>query len=221
MRDMKLRIIVDQDEVLAQFVNKVLKRWNGINGTNFVRSQVNMWRMEHVLGVDTMGRSAEGLIDEWLAEDKFFEDLEPMEDAVWGFNELRKMGHDVVVATSIPEVAVHSYTGKRRWMRKHFPDFSMKNFIAVSRKGLLKGNYLIDDGSHNITDWLEAGHIGAMIFDAPWNQDIENKKWSPITCQRVRSWTDIVNFFGELRVEQNRGWDRMMKSANFLIDHRG
>ena len=185
------------DEVLAQFVSKVLKRWNALSGRHYVREDVNCWRMEEVLGVDALGRSAEGLIDEWLAEDGFFEDLEPIEGAIAGFNYLRMAGHDVVIATSIPEVAVHSYTGKRRWLRKHFPDFSMKNMIAISRKNLLSGDVLIDDGAHNIVDWLNSGqrhYFKPIVYDAPWNQDL------PATeIYRVSSWDQIVDYFDQIK----------------------
>ena len=185
-----MRIICDMDEVLAQFVAKVLRRWNALSGKNFTREDITSWRMEEVLGVDALGRTAEGLIDEWLAEDGFFEDLEPVPGAIEGFNSLRAAGHDVVIATSVPEVAVHSYTGKRRWLRKHFPDFSMKNFIAISRKDLIEGDILIDDGAHNIEDWTYAGKEGAIVFDAPWNRDIR-----PDEAIRVSSWREIVKLF--------------------------
>jgi 5'(3')-deoxyribonucleotidase len=189
-----VKIIVDQDEVLAQFVDKVLRRWNAINGTNFTRDQVTCWRMEEILGVDTLGRSAEGLIDEWMCEPGFFEDLDPVPGAIDGFNALRKLGHDVVVATSIPEIAINAFDGKRRWMRKRFPDWSMKNFIACSRKGFLEAEHIIDDGDHNIKDWTAAGRQGAIIFDAPWNQDV-GIRLNNVFVERVKSWEEIVERF--------------------------
>lgn len=187
-----MRIIVDQDEVLAQFVQKVLRRWNAINGTTFTRQDIDAWRMENVLGVDKLGRSAEGLIDEWLAEPGFFEDLDPMPGAIEGFDELVKMGHDVIVVTSVPEVAVNSFTGKRRWMRRFFPDFSMKNFIACSRKSLITADMIIDDGPHNIYDWVGARKEGAILFDAPWNQHVGHRE-NNILVDRALDWHDVLD----------------------------
>jgi len=183
-----VKIIVDQDEVLAQFVQAILDRWNRENGTSWQRSQVDMWRMETVLGKTRDGRDAEGLIDQWMCEPGFFEDLEPMPDAIWGFNELRKE-HDVLVATSIPEVAVNAFDGKRRWMRKHFPDWSMKNFISCSRKGSLQGDVIIDDGAHNIEDWRRChGSEVALLLDAPWNQHVETSH----LVWRAYGWRQLV-----------------------------
>ncbi len=197
-----MKICVDQDEVLAQFVNCILHRWNERNGTSFSRDQVNVWRMETVLGIDRpTGRSAEGFIDEWMTEPGFFESLEPMPGAVEGFNALRAMGHDVIVATSVPEVAVNAFDGKRRWMRRHFPDWSMKNFVGCSRKGLLVSDFLIDDGDHNIKDRLESGQGGCIVYDAPWNRGI------PVGDRvlRFRGWDEIVQFFRAVQ-EVERVW---------------
>lgn len=187
-----MKIIVDQDEVLAQFVSKVLKRWNAVNGTKILRDDINVWRMEHVLGTDVMGRSAEGLIDEWMSEPGWFDSLEPMPEALWGFEQLRKMGHDVIVATSIPGVARNAYDGKRAWMKRFFPDWSMKNFIACSRKGLLSGDILIDDGSHNIKDWTDNWREGAIVFDAPWNKDIPGTM-NHCKVYRARGWRQVLS----------------------------
>ena len=193
-----MRIVVDQDEVLAQFVNKVLKRWNAINLTSYTREDVNCWRMEEILGVDRLGRSAEGLIDEWMREDGFFEKLDPMPGAINGFNALRQQGHDVLVATSIPEVAWNAFDGKRRWMRKHFPDWSMKNFIACSRKGTLAGSshLLIDDGAHNIKDWAPGFWNRAIVFDAAWNRDVEGDY-----VYRASNWVEVLEIVSKFNQE--------------------
>ena len=181
------------DEVMAQFVEKVLRRWNSLNMTNFVRDDVNCWRMEEVLGVDALGRSAEGLIDEWIGEDGFFEDLEPVLGAIDGFNALRR-NHDVVIATSIPGAAVHSFTGKRRWLKRHFPDFSLKNFVAISRKGLLDGDILIDDATHNIVDWIDSKRGKPLVFDAPWNRTLDFTPAFKEKFVRVHSWPEAIDY---------------------------
>ena len=185
-----MRIICDMDEVLAELNNKVLKRWNAVSGKNFTKQDITTWRMEHVLGVDNLGRSAEGLIDEWLAEPGFYEDLEPIPGAIEGFQELLDIGHDVVIATSIPEKYVNAFDSKRRWVRRHFPGYSMKNFVSISRKGSLEGDILIDDGGHNIIDWAKNGRKNAFLMVNPWNEYLgQTVHGMPIT--RVWDWGDI------------------------------
>lgn len=167
-----MRIICDMDEVLVDFMGKVLGRWNNINGTKFTREDITAWRMENILGRDITGRSADGLIDEWLAEPGFFEKMDPLPGAVEGFQKLIDLGHDVIICTSVPEIAENAYDGKRRWMRKYFPKWSMKNFIASSRKEIVEGDIIIDDGSHNLIPWHRAKKAGFLLYDAPWNRDV-------------------------------------------------
>jgi 5'(3')-deoxyribonucleotidase len=196
-----VRIIVDQDEVLACLVKKVVTRWNNLNGTNFSREHVNMWRMEDVFGKSKDGISAEVLIDQWMSEKGFFEDLEPIDAAIEGFNTLRKTGHDVVIATSVPERYVNSFDDKRKWVRRYFPDFSMKSFIACSRKGLLEGDVLLDDGSHNLTDWTQNYRSGGIIFDAPWNQEI-NETINGVPVARAYDWPHAIRIIEEIAKEK-------------------
>lgn len=184
-----MRIIVDQDEVLADFVGKVLRRWNAINGTNFNKEHIHAWRMEEILGRDALGRSAEGLIDEWMQEPGFFEDLEPLPGAIEGFTRLQAMGHDVIIVTSVPEVAKNAFDGKRVWVRKHLSKLSMKNFIACSRKETIDADMIIDDGLHNIDAWLNAGKGNAVIFDRAWNRPY------PRPATRVADWADLMQLF--------------------------
>lgn len=181
-----MRIFVDMDEVMVQFVKKVLDRWNSEFGTLFTKDQINTFSME-----DVLRPIHPGLIDEWCGEKGFFLDMEPYPGAVEGFNRLTTAGHEVYIATSILKNADHCYDDKRAWVRRYFPDFSMKNFIAVSRKGVLDGDMLIDDGGHNITDWHNAGRYQAVIVDRPWNQGLFLEINDPFVVRRVSGLDEI------------------------------
>jgi 5'(3')-deoxyribonucleotidase len=188
-----MKIVVDMDEVLCQFVNKVLCRWNSINSTGYTREDVDCWQLEKTFGYDRFGIPADVVIDVWLKEDGFFDDLEPMPGAIEGFNWLRERGHDVIVATAVVDGAMHAFDGKRAWMKKNFPDWDIKNFVACSRKGLIDGDILIDDGLHNVNDWITSSKFNreALIFDARWNRQYA----SDTRTFRVFDWSEIVEFF--------------------------
>lgn len=175
-----MRIIVDMDEVLAQFVKEVLKRWNDEADTNFVRDDINMWQMEKTLGANSFEK-----ITEWMTEPGFFENLEPFPGAIDGFNTLRKK-HDVVIATSLAGGLENGFDSKRRWVAKHFPDFSMKNFICTSRKDLLTADILIDDAAHFLDAWRAAGNDRAIIMHAKWNKDVKH-------FPRALNWGQVLN----------------------------
>lgn len=175
-----MRIIVDQDETLAQYVDKILERWNALKGTTYTRAHINMWRME-----ETLGEGSFEIITEWMNEPEFFESLKPIPGAIEGFVQLQKDGHDVVIATSLAGNIECGYDSKRRWVRKHLPDFDLRNFFAITRKELLTGDVLIDDASHYLEAWHRAGNQHSIVMDAPWNKDARNSI-------RVKNWKGVL-----------------------------
>ena len=100
----------------------------------------------------------------------FFENLKPMTSAVNSFLELA--GRFDVHILSAPSVFNPlCYTEKRIWVENHLGFEFTHNLILATNKGLLKGDYLIDDyvagrgqenfegelihfGSDNYPDWL-------------------------------------------------------------------
>lgn len=200
-----MKVIVDMDNVLADFVSGVLKRWNKVSETNVKFEDIKVWWMEEILGTNKFGVDSLKVLPEWMREKGFFLELDPIPEAIWGFNKLQELGHDVIVATSIPEdTHSNAYDDKRWWMKTYFPNWPMKNFIACCRKGLLKGDALIDDGEHNIKDWAASNGLWfgrqlspTIIFDAPWNQKTE-------ADFRVYGWHQIVALIESLEHERKQ-----------------
>jgi 5'(3')-deoxyribonucleotidase len=193
-----MRMLVDMDGVLDDFVKEVLARWNELNGTAFTHDQIDMWHMEEVLGEDRYGISASVYIDRWMCEPDFFEFLEPIPGAVAGFNRLMELG-EVVVASTISTAAEHCYDGKRAWLRRYLPHWPIKNFIALHRKELLDADCLIDDGTHNIQAWLDAGKQNAILYDAPYNR---NPRCPDGLYVRAYNWGDVVALAEIIRSEE-------------------
>ena len=186
-----MRIVLDQDEVLAQFVVKVLDRWNNENGTSFTRDQVNMWHLGATLGVSRSGESTESWLNRLMAEPGFFSDLKPVDGALDGINKLLDdHNHDIVIATSISDGIKNAYDGKTEWIKKNIPGFKMQNFMTISRKGLIDGDMLIDDGVHNIENWLKHNRKRPVVFDAPWNRDYNPPH--PV-IRIVGNWRDVLD----------------------------
>ena len=74
----------------------------------------------------------------------FFENLEPMDNAVRSFLDLA--GRFDIHILSAPSVFNPlCYTEKRIWVEKHLGFEFAHNLILATNKGLLKGDYLIDD----------------------------------------------------------------------------
>ncbi len=74
----------------------------------------------------------------------FFESLEPIDGAIDAVTQLKER-FDVYVLSAPSTRNPHSYTEKRRWIEAHFDYQFTKRLILSSNKGLLKGDYLVDD----------------------------------------------------------------------------
>lgn len=76
----------------------------------------------------------------------FFENLRPIEGAIESVNQLRGTEtFEVYVLTAPSTRNPLSYTEKRLWIERHFGYEFTKQLIICSNKGLLKGDYLVDD----------------------------------------------------------------------------
>ncbi len=76
----------------------------------------------------------------------FFRTLEPVVDSISAVNQLRQR-FDVYVLTAPSTRNAHSYSEKRIWIEEHFDYGFTKKLILSPNKGLLKGDFLVDDHS--------------------------------------------------------------------------
>lgn len=65
-----------------------------------------------------------------------------------------------------------------------FPFLQWSQFIIASKKQLVYGDYLIDDGVHN----FNGGHYKGILFDRPHNRSFDDQAAGLI---RVHTWDEI------------------------------
>ena len=76
----------------------------------------------------------------------FFESLPPINGAIEAVNRLRASQiYDVYILTAPSTRNPHCYMEKRVWVEKYFDYEFTKKLIISPNKGLLKGDFLIDD----------------------------------------------------------------------------
>jgi 5'-nucleotidase len=88
----------------------------------------------------------------------FFEGLEPITGGIDAFKALSEK-YDVYFLSTAPWSNIHSLSEKRIWVEKHLGEYAFKRLILSHNKGLLKGDYLIDDRIANGVDKFEGEHI--------------------------------------------------------------
>jgi 5'(3')-deoxyribonucleotidase len=74
----------------------------------------------------------------------FFANLEPLPNAIESYHQLRQ-SFEVYILTAPSHLNPLCYTEKRVWVEKHLGLEITRDLIICKRKGLLKGDFLIDD----------------------------------------------------------------------------
>jgi 5'(3')-deoxyribonucleotidase len=91
--------------------------------------------------------------------------------------------YDVFIATAAMEVP-SSFNAKFRWLAEHFPFIPSSHIVFCGDKGILRGDYLIDDNPRQLHRFGGEG----ILFTAPANVNVTG-------FRRVNDWLDVEQMF--------------------------
>lgn len=104
---------------------------------------------------------------------EIFHNSPPMPGAVAAFRQLAQK-HNVYILSTAPWDNPEAWMAKRLWVEKHLGSEAYKRLILSHNKGLLKGDYLIDDRKVNGVEEFEGTHIHFGSVDTPdWSTVLE------------------------------------------------
>lgn len=178
----RMRLIIDQDEVLAEWTKKVLSYYNYDYSANVKREDITDFDISKVVGP-----RYHAFVKTCFSDPYLYKDLDVVPGSQEGMKSLIDAGHDVIIATATPYEATNAFSAKVYWLEKHFPFFDLKSFVSIKRKYLLRGDVLFDDGAHNIEDWNNFTDSVSVVYDAPWNQ-------KAVATHRVKNWDEFVKY---------------------------
>lgn len=172
-------VLVDMDGVLADF-DGPLFRYFGAELDCTPETQIHRFLTNH-------------LPDEWLRRqmramvegNRWFARLPVMPGAKEGVKYLQDAGHDVWIVSKPLEASRSCASDKFEWVEEHFPSLVGKLILAPD-KGLVKGDYLIDDAIK--PSWLEYATWEPIVFDHPWNRTGAHSLGSAL---RMYGWADV------------------------------
>ena len=167
------RICVDMDEVMADAVAEHLLRYNRDHGERITKDDLHGRWIWDVVAVDRHPR-----LDEYLRAADFFEVLQVMPDAQRVLRELQK-DYEVFIATAAMEVPT-SFNAKYRWLGRHFPFIPAGHIVFCGDKGILRGDYLIDDNPRQLSRFQGEG----ILYTSPANACVTGYR-------RVNNWLDV------------------------------
>lgn len=168
---------IDLDDVLNNLVDEwILNIYNTEYNDNLTIKDVIDWDVTKYIKPECGKR-----IYDILLRPNFFETLKPKMYAQEVTEKLSRKYDLYVITAYSPQTVVN----KVNWLGKNFPHINPKNIIFCNAKGLIKTDFLIDDGPHNILDYHNNGGKHPIVFDRPWNGHL------PSSYNRVKDWLQI------------------------------
>lgn len=154
----RIRVILDMDDVLACYVDKVIEEYNKKCNTAYTIEDCTQWDLVGLFGTD---------IKDCLYREGFFEELEVKNHADKYIKQLVECGrYDVFIATAcIPE----AYMEKIKWLRKYMPWFDEKRLIPIVEKTAIWGDIIIDDKIENAREYKKM-YGRALLYDMAHNR---------------------------------------------------
>jgi 5'(3')-deoxyribonucleotidase len=188
-----MKIGIDVDDVLADFMNCFLKYYNKTYDTKFKRENFKSFSLWKTIG-GTREISTEIIKDFFKSE--YFDSMDMVKGSQYGVKKLSK-NNELIVVTSRP---LKIYNETVDWLDKYFPnEFSSiefsKDWIGKPNNKWRKKDIclaknidvLFEDNIAYARGCAKEG-IEVKLFDCPWNQE----KIRSAKINRVYCWEDAV-----------------------------
>lgn len=186
-----MKIGIDLDEVLADFLSTLIEFHNEKRGTSFKRNDFHSYRVYEVWG---------GTLEETIAEiyefyeTKFFDRVKPMPGALESVNELSR-NHELIVITSRQlDISQKTISWIEKYFSGRFSGIFFTNQNSLSGKSLSKSSICRNSEiEFMVEDYLDYASECArsvkkvLLYDSPWNKTAD----LPENIFRVYSWKDI------------------------------
>ncbi len=155
-------ILIDMDDTIEQLLKAWLKRVNEKYGYSVRYEDVTCWDVSEPYPGLTKQQ-----VYEVPDEPGFWGTVEPIPGAAEAIRHFMDAGHEVYIVTATPYRSVREKMDDLLFT--WFPFISWDQVIITSRKQLIRGDVMIDDGVHN----LEGGDYVRILMTAPHNRDYD------------------------------------------------
>lgn len=180
-----LTIAVDVDQVVADLHTEWFRLYNQDYGDNLNQERMLTWDIENFVKPECGIK-----ILDYLRLPTLYDNVKPVDKALWGVNYLRDLGHRVVFASSC---FIGTEAGKLKWLLDHeflklLPNANTcKDWMPISDKSLIYSDILIDDRPLYIQTFKGVG----VIFDYPYNK-------GTLADARLKNWAQIPEIMSDL-----------------------
>ncbi len=170
-------ICVDMDEVIADALGEHLMRYNRDFHERLTAEDLRgRWLWDYV------PEDRLHVLEGYMHSDDFFANLRVMPHAQRVMERLQER-YEVYIATAAMELPT-SFTAKFEWLKQHFPFIRPSHIVFCGDKGILRGDYLIDDNPRQ----LRRFHGEGILYSAPANALVTG-------FRRVSDWPAVEQLF--------------------------
>ncbi len=180
-----MTILVDMDDTIEQLLKTWVSRANEKYGRNVTLDEITDWNV----AAPYPGISKKEIC-KITYEPGFWSSIEPMPGAAEALKHFMDAGHEVFIVTAT-EIE-HVEEKMKGLLFRYFPFIFWDHVIITSRKQMIRGDVLIDDGIHN----LEGGEYKKIMFTAPHNRNYDAEANGMI---RVHTWDEIVRIIDSMQ----------------------
>lgn len=190
-----LTVLCDLDGMVVDLLAKWLENYNAEYGDKLTKDDIKSWDMHKNVKTEC-GFKIYNFID----IDECYTDLPPLPGALAGIEEIKRMGHEVVIVSASSKNPL-SAARKISWCRRHL-EMKRNDIIIATKKYLVSGDVLLEDSPINIaeyrTRWPRAAIAGIAY---PYNQGASAVLF-PDHNDTIAAWNGIVQYvkdLGEMR----------------------
>lgn len=170
-----MKILIDLDGVVADFVGGVCKKFN--RGNPYTGPMQNPPRGEEAWGIEALLGIEKNVF--WHACDyMFWANLKKTPEADWIIETCESLSDDLCFLSS-PCYTEGCLEGKRDWVNEHYPHIPLLLACSAERRGEKQlapkqfcagsDSILIDDHGPNVDSFVASGGR-AFLFPRPWNR---------------------------------------------------
>ena len=171
-------LLVDQDDVLVEFNKGICDIINSQFGTRYRIDDVHAWNLNLVFKEHEL---------QYIRQNpQTYMDLVPVKDSQLYLGILSRYMDIYMVSAAWWE----SVPYKVEWMKKYFPWFKESNMVFTRDKSIVYGDYIIDDGVHNIDSILKhQPNMKTILMNSSHNKQYRNDK-----VKRCYDWEEICDY---------------------------
>lgn len=176
-----MRFLIDVDEVLTNFVERLTPIVSGLLGREWHSSELppDEWDMFTVLS-DAQRDALCALME----RPGFCSQFKVAPGAVEAVIQLRQ--YCEVYAVTAPNYFPNWCNERTRWLEQHF-GFKPHQVVHTHAKHLVKGDFFLDDRPEHVGAWTEEQDGSAMLWTTP-----HNRRTKGYDVFRVYGWDDVI-----------------------------